>query len=353
MAIDLLANVLASIPQQFDPQGVDLQNREAPHLAIMGKQFNGSQAMTWTVSDSGATASEVGEVDDIDSSEYTNDNRLMLTLPRARFRQTFGVSSKELAVCMNSRFASDMIADLVGGYYLGAKSALARRIETQCFKGTGTATSPKSGSVDSIYGVLTALITTGTYAGKDVSTYTNMKSNITTSVGTLDKVKLRTASAAMKTKSGSSPEYWMGSPATVNQVVLLGDALQHITTAGSVPTPYHIGTPAFANGSPRCYFDGVPVFENSAWDDGYLLGACANSFALDILNERPVGDAFGSGTSSLVSNTGDRAEQLGIPVTLYSVGRSGPTHKFALEVELGMKVRRGNATVLLKGITIP
>ena len=359
MAIDTLSAITANIPQIFASEGRNLWNREAPLLSKLKKERGISAAINWTVSNGGNTAVNPGEGDDIQATEYNQDNRLAMTLARGIYRSSFGFTHTELAVVATLRpdMAADLIRDRLKDAYLEGLAKLARKIEIDMLTGTGTATSPLSNSVSNIVGILNALPgATGMYGGQNVASYTGLQTNSQTGVGSVTRAKMDQAFYEIEQASGTSPNFIMCSPKTAAYLKGIGDTQVRFPQEVMQRELNQMSTAPLSMGNSVVSYNGVPVFQNSAWfegsGDGYILLGRFEDFVLNVLPYDAWGDAVTDRESGLVSSNGERLENLpGVPVKIYSPAKTGSSVKFVMECELGLKILRPNATALLRGVT--
>ena len=359
MAIDVLSNISANIPHIFASEGRNLWNREAPLLSKVKKVPGTSAAINWTVSNGGNTAVNPGEGDDIQSSEYNQDDRVPMTLSRGIYRTSFGFTHTELAVVATLRpdMAADLIRNRLRDAYLEGLAKLANKIEQDMLVGTGTATSPLGGSVSNVVGLLNALLTSGTYAGQTVGgSNTGLVANVQSGVGNVTRALLDRAFYEIEQASGTAPDFIMCSPKTASFIKGIGDTqIRYMQTDASREVDA-ISRAPLSRGVSVTSYNGVPVFQNSAWyqasGDGYIVLGRLADLQVDFLSYEAWGDAVTDREDGMVSSNGEFVERLGgPPVKVYSVAKTGSSIKFAMECELGMKVLRPNAFALLSGVT--
>jgi len=359
MAIDVLSNISANIPHIFAAEGRNLWNREAPLLSRMKKELGISAAINWTVSNGGNTAVNPGEGDDILSSEYNQDDRVAMTLNRGIYRTSFGFTHTELAVVATLRpdMAADLIRDRLRDAYLEGLAKLANKIEQDMLMGTGTAISPGSASVSNIVGLTNALLASGTYAGQTLGgNNTGLVANVQSGVGNVTRALMDRAFYEIEQFSGTAPDFIMCSPKTAAYIKGIGDTqvrFDQLTTSRELN---QVSQAPLTRGVSVTSYNGVPVFQNAAWyqasGDGYVVLGRMADLAINFLPYEAWGDAVTDREDGMVSSNGEFVDRLGgPPVKVYSVAKTGSSIKFAMEVELGMKVLRPNAFALLKGVT--
>jgi len=364
MAIDVLANIAANIPQIFASDGVRLWNREAPLLSKVRHEQGIASAVNWTVTNGGNTAVNPGEGDDIQSTEYNQDNRIAMTLGRGIYRSSFGFTHTELGVVQTMRpdMAADLIRDRLKDAYLEGLAKLANTIEQNMLTGTGTVTSPLGNPVNNVVGLLNALKTTGTYAGQNVATYSGLQANIQTGVGNITRPVLDLAFSQIEQNTGTTPDFIMCSPSTARYIKGIADSQVRFFTDQQMREINNISQAPSSMGNSIMSYNGVPVFQNSAWyqasisgggnGDGYVVLGRFQDLAVDFIRYDAWGDAVTDRQADMNSSNGEAIEQIGgLPVKVYAVAKTGSSVKFAMEVELQMKVKRPNAFALLTGVT--
>lgn len=357
MAIENLAAIASNLSQIFAPEGRRLWNRAAPLLSKVKVERGIGNGFSWTVSTGGATAVTPGEGDDVQASEYNQDDRIPMTLTRGIYRSSFGFTHTELATLGSLRqdMASDLLRDRLRDAYLEGLAKLANAIERDMLIGTGTKTSPLGSSVGGIVGLLGSLKTTGTYAGQNVASYPGLQPNTQSAVGNVSRVILDRAFYEIEQQSGTTPDFIMCSPKTAaylkeigdNQVRFVGQPLMRdLNGMGRAPTSMGVATTSV---------NGVPVYQNSAWfqggGDGYIVMGRLDDLVVNYLPYEAWGDAVTDRETDLVSSNGEEIDRINIPVKVYSLAKTGSSVKFAMEVELGVKVLRPNAFALITGVT--
>ncbi len=363
MAIDVLANIAAAIPNVNPYEGVRAWNRAAPLLSKIKVNVKGGKAVYWTINNDGATAVLRGEGDDIQASEYNADDRLQATLNRGIYASSFGLTETELAVTASMRpeYAADLIVNQLAEQYNSHLAKLFNRMEQDCLVGTGTGTSAASASVNNIVGFQNALKTSGIYASLDVGTYTNLKANLQTGVGTLTAAMLDKAFSDILQASGTVPDFIMCSPATHSFVKKLTDTNVRFLSPELVRQVSGLARAPSDMGENVLSYNNVPIFPNSAWyqasanannGDGYMLFGRFEDLELDVLPWLTnAGSAVTERSVEGQAGNGERVDRIPVPVKLYSPAKTGDSYKFTMVVEAQLKVKRPNAFAFITGIT--
>src|SRR5277367_5359092 len=183
MSLEFAANIGPSIPHVFAREGVELWNREAPLFKMAQKERGVSNAVYWSVSNSGAGGPGglyVGEGETVNTTnEFNVDDITALTLNRCIIRNGFSITHTELAqvASLLPSIAADMTIQRLKRAWLNNMAATARFSELQLLIGNGTAVSNASGDpVQGFVGLFGIFFpTAGAYAGKTVSGYTGLQ----------------------------------------------------------------------------------------------------------------------------------------------------------------------------------
>lgn len=365
MAVDVIANIAANLPLIFAAKGERLWNREAPLLARIKKERGMGPGVQWTVSNGANSAVNPGEGDDVQSSELLADDRVKMVLQRGIYRSSFAFTHTELATVAsymtNPEIVADFIKDRLEDAYLEALAKLANKIEQDMLTGTGTTTSPLSAPSNNVVGLLNALFATGsnTYAGQTVSTGANpgLVANVQSGVGNVTRAVMDLAFAQIEQNSGTSPDFIMCSPSTARFIKGIGDTQIRYNQPqmGDIQRELSLGAAPSSMGPSVMSYNGVPVFQNSAWyqagGDGYAVLGRLQDLAINALPYGQWGDAVSDRSMEGQSSNGQVSEPVGPSFKVYSLGKTGSSAKFVVECELQMKVKAPNRFALLRGIT--
>lgn len=361
MAVDLIANIAANLPLIFAAEGERLWNREAPLLARIKKERGMGPGVQWTVANGANTAVNPGEGDDIQSSEYVADDRVKMTLNRGIYRSSFAFSHTELATVASYMTRPEIVADFIKARlqdaYIEGLAKLANKIEQDMLTGTGSATSPLSNPVQNVVGLLSALKTSGNYASQSLASNPGLVANLQTGVGNVTRAVLDKAFSDIEQNSGTSPDFIMCSPSTARFIKGIGDTQIRYNQPqmGDVQRELSLGAPPSSMGPSVISYNGVPVFQNSAWfqagGDGYVVLGRLRDLELNFLPYAAWGDAVSDSEQMGISSNGQDFQAVGPQCKVYSVAKTGSSVKFAIECELQMKVKAPNRFALLTGVT--
>jgi hypothetical protein len=360
MAIDVTANIAANLPLIFASEGERLWNREAPLLSRVQIESGMGPSVQWTVTNGGNTAVNPGEGDDVQSSEFNEDDRVKLSLNRGIYRSSFGFTHTELATVASymttPEIAADLIRDRLKDAYLEALAKLANKIEQDMLTGTGTATSPLSASVNNIVGLLNALKASGTYAGQTLGgANTGLVANVQSGVGNVTRAVLDLAFAQIEQNTGTTPDFIMCSPSTARYIKGIGDTQVRFPQEVMQRELNQISSAPTSMGNSVVSYNGVPVFQNSAWyqagGDGYVVIGRFQDLGINHLRYSSWGDAVSDREETTISSNGQEMRRVGPSCKVYSLAKTGSSVKFAVETELQMKVKAPNRFALLTGVT--
>lgn len=361
MAIDVIANIAANLPLIFQSEGERLWNREAPLLARIDQKRGMGPGVQWTVSNGGSTAVNPGEGDDVQSSEFAQDDRVKLTLSRGIYRSSFGFTHTELATVAsymtNPEIVADFIKDRLKDAYLESLAKLANKIEQDMLVGTGTTTSPLSASVNNVVGLLSALKTTGSYAGQTLSGNAGLVANVQSAVGNISRPILDLAFSEIEQTTGTVPDFIMCSPATARFIKGISDTQVRYNEPqmAGFARELGLGMAPQSMGQSVMSYNGVPVFQNSAWyqagGDGYVVLGRLQDLSLNHLPYAAWGDAVTDREQGAVSSNGQAMSQVGPQCKVYALAKTGSSVKFAIECEVQLQVKAPNRFALITGVT--
>lgn len=362
MAIDVIANIAANLPLIFQSEGERLWNREAPLLARIEQKRGMGPSVQWTVSNGGNTAVNPGEGDDVQSSEFAQDDRVKLTLTRGIYRSSFGFTHTELATVASYMTSPEIVADFIKerlrDAYLEGLAKLANKIEQDMLVGTGTATSPLLASVSNVVGLLNALKTSGTYASQTVGgSNTGLVANVQTGVGNITRSILDLAFSEIEQNTGTVPDFIMCSPSTARFIKGISDDQVRYEQPfmGRDQRELSLGQAPMSMGPSVMSYNGVPVFQNSAWyqagGDGYVILGRLQDLELNHLPYGAWGDAVTDREQQAVSSNGQLMSPVGPQCKVYALAKTGSSVKFAIECEVQLKVKAPNRFALITGVT--
>lgn len=363
MAIDVTANIAANLPLIFAAEGERLWNREAPLVSKIKNKQGMGPGVQWTVSNGGNSAVNPGEGDDVQSSEFLQDDRVKMTLNRGIYRSSFAFTHTELATVASYMTSPEVVANFIrerlSDAYLEALAKVVNKIEQDCLTGTGTATSPLSASSNNVVGLLNALFATGssTYAGQTVSTGANpgLVSNVQSGVGNVTRSIMDLSFAQIEQNSGTTPDFIMCSPATARYLKGIGDSQVRFPQQLMQRELNNIDRAPSSMGNSVLSYNGVPVYQNAAWfqanGDGYIIMGRLQDLELNHLPYASWGDAVTDRSMEGLSSNGQQTEAVGPRCKVYSLAKAGSSARFSVECEVQLKVKAPNRFALLKGVT--
>jgi hypothetical protein len=367
--IDVVGNLINNLPNIFFLEGVYLWNREGQLTSKIRKEFGRGPNVNWTVSNGGAKTFYRGAGYAVNpATDAYQDDRVQMQLQRGILSTTWGFTDSELAQ-LRSYVTTDAAADIIKmrlqDAYLEALSTHVRTIELQLLTGTGSGLDPQGNSQNAIVGFLSALATSGTYAGQTFNNTTNpgLVSNIITpSGGNVTRAYVRQMFAKIEQATGSNPTFIMASPLTVTYLQGIADNQIRYFGAGasqeilSTTNPNQTMTPS------ACTIFGVPVYANSAWGastasslaanaDGYIIFGQERYIKLDCLNYGPAPDALMSEVRSGLSSNGQGFDQVGVPVRCWAQAKTAASLVINMDSELAFTITKPNAFGVMNGVT--
>jgi hypothetical protein len=363
MAIGTISDVIANLPLVFYDEGQYLWNRQALQVKLSKKNKGRGPSVNWTVSNGGAVVLNRGAGYTVDpATDSFNDDRVKMTLNRGIYSTTFGFTDSERATVesyLGTDAAADIIKDLFRDAYLEHLAALMRQIELDALVGTGTANGQNN-----IVGFLSALATSGTYAGQTFGGATNpgLISNIQASVGNVTRADIRNMFAQIKQATGYNPDYIMASPLTATYLNGIGDNQIRYFSDGDRDI-FRTSAQVPMSGNSVTSILGIPVFENTAWGastassvaanaDGYVLFGQRNKSLFDVLTYIPAQDALLSQIREGQSAADNQApEGVGLPVRCWAQAKTAASIVINMDIELQMAVLAPNAFGLMTGVT--
>jgi hypothetical protein len=372
MSVDLSLNIAASIPHVFAKEGMELWNREAPLFRMAAKERGVSNAVYWSVSNSGAAPASgnvyVGEGEVVNTTnEFNVDDVTALTLSRCIVRNGFSISHTELAQVASLRpdIAADITVDRLKKAWLNNLAATARIVELQLLIGLGSATSNSTGnSCNGLVGLFSifqpVIDGSGSYGGKTVAGYSGLQPTCTNlSGGSLTTKNIDQLIAALQVAAGSfKPNFFMCNPKTAVTVKQLGDQYVRLNAQ---PTdqrlPWHLGLRDVTTpDTPTVTYNGIPVIENSAWTsptyDGYLVTGVMEDFIIDFLPYQNWGDTISEQDMQGLEGFAGMMQALGLPFFTWPYAKTASTVSFVQEMELQLKISRPNRVGLLYNFAV-
>lgn len=361
--IGTITDVINNLPNIFYDKGQYLWNRQALHTMMSAKKAGRGASVNWTVSNGGITVLNRGPGYTVTpSTDATNDDRVKATLNRGIYSTSFGFTDNEIATVqsfLGSDSLADIVRDLFQDAYVEHLAALMRQIELDVLVGTGTASGQNN-----IVGFLTALQTSGTYAGVTFGGSTNagfISNLIVPAGGNITRAYCRQMFAKIKQATGYLPDYIECSPLTATYINGIGDVQIRYPNDAQSRELFNQGALPSMSGSTTSIL-GVPVYENTAWGastsaslaanaDGYVLFGTRNKSLFDVLTYTPAQDAFLSAIKSGLSADSQEAVPVGLPVRCWAQAKTAASIVVNMDIELAMAITAPNAFGLMTGVT--
>lgn len=339
-----LSDITGALGTTFASQLVRAWNRMSVTLQNMtivsGGGQGGGKQLGWDAQFSGATAATF--VEGADVSAFDNDAEVPATQPWGQYQSKFKLTNKELNAAYANVGNATELERLLEERMFDAICALTAKINSDVIVGTGT-----SGGNPSIFGLIDALDSSGTYANISKATYPEWAGVELANGGTARPLTLDLLAAAEQseyTASGQSPELIVTTPAVRRKYEGLFNSVQRVVTQGAGPIPRMDG------GSEDLFWRGRPVIRDKDVTAGMLLGLRPSSLFLHVLPWAPV-DMQPTVVRDLISsNGGDMQRNLGAFINVYPLARSGSAVKFVAEIYCQLKVARPNEHFIIKDI---
>jgi hypothetical protein len=368
MSVDLAANIGPSIPHVFAKEGMSLWNREAPLFRMARKEMGVSNAVYWSVSNSGAGPSSnnvyVGEGESVNTTnEFNVDDITALSLNRAIVRNGFSISHTELAqvASLQPGIAANIVIERLKRAWLNNMAATARIVELQLLTGLGTATSNSTGNpvqgLVGLFGIFQPVILgSGSYAGKTVAGYSGLQPQVSNVSGALTTLQIDHVIADIQNAAGSiKPDFIMCNPKTAVQFKQLGDSYVRLNAQpGDQRLPWHLGLRDVpTTDTPMVTYDGIPVVQNSAWTsptyDGYAVIGVMDQLVIDVLPYANWGDTISEEDKEGLEGFAGILDRVGLPFFTWPYAKTASTVSFVQELEFALKIQAPNQFGLLYG----
>jgi hypothetical protein len=375
LGLEVLANIINNVPNQFQKEMVSTWNREAPLLSRIKHEQGSSGAIYYTLNDatSGAGAGAIAEGEDVVSSnEDDMDPRTELNLNRLQYRSSFSISTHELRVVrsLNPSITSNGVVNRLMMAWMEHQAALGRFLEKKIIYGTGTTTSRATGaSCSDVVGLVTALNpATLSYAGQTKASYLGLQPTVVNVGGALSQTHFSKAFASLNSATGGIvPDFIIANPETCATAIQpIADTNVRQVAVYGTEAPYKLGPSEFATSQrPIMSVNGIPVFQfssmaNGVTDtfgappvdlDGYIIAGRWQDLSWDYLPDQLWGDAVAEHQDSALAGYAGEFDRLGIPVLSYARAKTGASVKFAMEGEGGLKLQGLNRFIFMYGAT--
>lgn len=339
MSQENLNAIAGALAQTMAPQLERQWNRQIhliPQLTIKSGAGQGyGQNVAWDVqfSTSGATGSTFAEGADV--STYSQDPVTKATLAWGQFSSAFNLTNLEINAAASNIANATALEDIVGERFVGAITSILDTMESECFVGSGTL----SGN-PSIFGLDTAIATSGSYGGVAVGTYLEWAGNRQGNGGTpqaLTLAQLATAESLIFTASGMDADMLVTTTGVHAKYEGIFNATVRTVSEGGAPIA------AFNGSTNRLNWRGNPIVRARKCSTGVLYMGHRDSLELAILPWANVPDGVMSVSRQAFTSNGQTMEQVQIPFQVYPLARTGSAVKFNVEVYAQMKMKRPNS----------
>lgn len=370
MAISLQADIDQVLTTAFGPDLVRLWNRRANTLANCVQIDEGEfKQVFWAASQAGGASKAVAEGYQVQSSDFNIDTMVNLSLNRAQYIDPFALSDTEIAVAMRSPLSPTKLIDMVAERVFESMTRLTDRIDQDLLSGTGT--DPVTGA-QTIVGLDSALITSGSYAGQSLSSVPGLASNVFgTDGGTgtaITLAQMQSDLTAIKVRSDEKPDFIVCHPYVGSAIQALYETDRRIFNMDQTLTQYSTGpSKAFNGADSGLVFMGVPIlYDQNAYvfgtpGDGYghMYYLSKRHLQLDVMPHKNPFDGSVWENDRMISSGGAQStsgspdEEVGPPlVSITSLARLGLAATFVVNVECQLKVKRPLALARRVGVSI-
>ncbi len=313
-------------------------------VVVPGGGQGGGKQVGWDVQFAGATAASFAEGADI--SSFDNDVEVPATLAWGQYQSKFKLTNKEMNAAFSNMGNAAELERILEERMFDAITAITAKINSDIIVGTGA----DGSSNPTIYGLLTALLDSGSYAGINPGTsgYEAWVGNVQANGGvprplTLDL--LAKAEQLQYVASGQSCDVLVTTPGIKTKYEGLFNSVQRMDAGAGGPIPRMDAS------AEDLYWRGRPLLREKDMTAGYLLGLNSQDIELRVLPWAPVPDAVPVTMRQLISSDGDNSSLLGAMVNVYPLARTGSAVKFAVEIYCQLKVRRRNQHFMIEDIS--
>lgn len=347
MAVELLSDNLSSaLATTYASKLVRVWNRLSVLLAniqIVPSYGQGSgKQIGWDVQTSGAAAATFTEGADVGAGEFAHDIEVPATLAWGQYRSTFAMSNLELNAAAANIGNATELERILEERFFDSCAKITSKINQDAIAGTGAS--------NSMIGLTTALLDSGSYANIDPTTYTEWKGNVNANGGTARPLSLdllAKAEQSQYTASGKSAELLLATPGIKTKYEGLFNSVQRVMAPNGSGSPIQ----RMDASSEDLYWRGKPLIRDKDMTAGYLMGLVASEIELHVLPWAPVPDMTPVVARDLVSSNGEQMANLAPLLHVYPLARTGSAVKFVVEIYCQLKVRRRNAHFMIKDIS--
>lgn len=334
----LTSTVLSTVlPQNYQSRIAKQWNNSAVLLSKLEvREAETGKNCAFVVDVAGKTASAFADGYAVQTAEFDSNTRLIATLNWAEYRSPFSLTRRAIASASHSRGGAQALDNIVMDELVNANAKILSTVNVALHSGAGTN--------DAILGLDNALITSGSYGGINVGTYTSFASHVTGASGTLSVDKLAALEKAIYVDSGVRPNCILMAPDVMQKYsVLLTNDRRWI---GSAPMDGSTAPDSMT-------FQGIPCFRDKDMASGTLKMLNTDSMHIEVLFDPSAEkDAVVFMSAPGVAGPGDHLEGAGLPLILTSLAKDGGSVKYSLDTpSIQLCVRNPNQNGILTGIT--
>lgn len=339
MAVSSLSAIQNALSLTFQPKLARQWNRMARTLALLEAKPGQGKSVNWDVSVTGQTAATYTEGDDVGSGELLIDTKLPATLAWGLYRNAFGLTEHQIEAAMNSRDTAEELTQLLEESVFESHAALASKLNADLFAGTG------SGALVGLDG---ALLTSSTYGGIDVGTYTDFASTVNANGGVsraLTVDLMNTVESSIFTKSGHRPDVIVTTPAIHAKYKSLFEPIRRVV--GDSPNAYDTSVQ-----DDMVYFMGIPVIRDKDCPAGKMYFLNRSALHIAYMPPQNFGDALAFNVRMGGGSAGGDGEEnvSGLPFKISALAKTGTSVKFFVKSTCQLVVRHPNRCAVLKDL---
>lgn len=330
-----LQSILNALPQNFHKEMVYLWNRQSRLLGKIPVKSGSGKNAAFVVASSGMQAFPFADGYDVQSAEFTADDKLPAVLSWAQYRSSFSLTSLAVDAAASSQGGAEQLLDLFAESIQEASSIVMSSLNADLDVGPGTGSR--------LVGLQSALIASGTYAGIDVSANPLMASNVTTSVGTLTEAKLADMETKIFIASGEMPDLIVMTPVLHQKYTTLGLGVTN-NLQGVRAKSYNLSVR-----DDQLFWKDIPVIRDKDMASGTIKMLNSKRMHLQVLPPIPTKDS----AVYMIGQGHDGFESKPIPIVIEALAKSGPSSKFMVRTPaIQLVVTKPSAHGLMSGVTV-
>jgi hypothetical protein len=341
MAVDNLASIASALTLEFS-SGFTRQYAKTAILLSQLKVVRGAgKSLNWDVefSTDGASAQAYGDGDAVDDAELSSNPIVPATIPWGLYRSSFQISDLEVSAAMSSLAQDQQVGQIFDERMAGAFHAIAQKINTDLYTGTGTNGLGKPNIIGFFGG---ATDPTGTYATVLRSSYPEWGGTQNANGGTARSLSvdlMDQVESSIFTKSRQKPNSIACTPATRRKYKGLFEYTRRTVTEGMAPVQYGSGTDDYMYGT-------APLVRDPDCPAGKMLWW--NNDLVEIVQlapptATPYGRIINAVDAALRQQNANADTPLPIICQVSPLARNGQAQRFSVSVQLQLRVRRPNA----------